>query len=246
MSNLYNSLSEVYEMMYTSFINYEEEYLFYSEKLMRHGCKSLIEIGCGTGRLANHFVKKRFIYTGLDMSIDMLSIAKKNNPGLQFIHGDMRNFELADKPEACIITGRTVSYLLTNKDVSDAITAIHNNLGACGILCFDFINAGKFIPLIKYGKRVTHTARFDNRKFHRESSWSVNPIQNGLFDWQSVYYEEAGSGKLEKIAEDNSVLRSFTGDEIVHFLRLGGFLVNEILERPSYAFDTLVVTAQKV
>lgn len=246
MSNLYNSLSDVYEMMYTSLINYEEEYLFYSEKLRKHGCKSLIEIGCGTGRLAGSFVDEGFQYTGLDMSTDMLNIAKKNNPGLQFIQGDMRNFELVDKPEACIITGRTISYLQTNKDVSDAFTSIGNNLLARGILCFDFINAEKFIPLIEFGKRVTHTSQFDNRKFHRESSWSVNHIQNGLFDWYSVYYEETENSKLEKIGEDNSVLRSFNANEIDHFLGLSGFLVKEIIERPSYAFDTLVITAQKV
>jgi SAM-dependent methyltransferase len=244
MSNLYNNLSEIYEMMYTSFINYEEEYLFYSKKLSNYRCKSLIEIGCGTGRLANRFVSNGFQYTGLDMSIAMLNIAEKNNPGLHFIQEDMRNFDLADKVNACIITGRTLSYLLTDKDVSDTFTAIHNNLDAGGILCFDFIDAGKFIPLIKYGKKLTHTAGFQNGKFHRESSWSV--VQNGLFDWQSVFYEEAENGRLERIGEDNSVLRSFTGGEIDQFLRLNGFSVKEIAERPSYAFDTLVATAQKV
>jgi SAM-dependent methyltransferase len=231
--------------MYTSFINYEEEYLFYSKKISDYRCKSLIEIGCGTGRLANRFVSNGFQYTGLDMSIDMLNIAEKNNPGLHFIQGDMRNFDLADKVNACIITGRTLSYLLTDKDVSDTFTAIHNNLDAGGILCFDFIDAGKFIPLIKYGKKLTHTARLQNRKFHRESSWSVNPGQNGLFDWQSVFYEETGNNNLKRIGEDNSVLRSFTGPEIDQFLRLNSFNVKEVIERPSYAFDTLVVTAQK-
>src|SRR5260221_12038607 len=236
MSNLYHNLSEIYEMMYTSFINYEEEYLFYSKKINDYGCKSIIETGCGTGRLANRFVSNGFQYTGLDMSIDMLHIAEKNNPGLQFIQGDMRNFDLAEKVNACIIPGRTLSYLLADKDVSDTFIAIYNNLDAGGILCFDFIDAGKFIPLIKHGKKMTHTAGFQNGKFHRESSWSVNPVQHGLFDWQSVFYKEAENNNLEKIGEDNSVLRSFTGGEIDQFLRLNGFRVKEITERPSYAF----------
>jgi hypothetical protein len=85
-----------------------------------------------------------------------------------------------------------------------------------------------------------------NRKFHRESLWSVNPVQDGLFDWQSVFYEETKNNNLEKIGEDNSVLRSFTSGEIDQFLKLNGFSVKEIIERPSYAFDTLVATAQKI
>lgn len=246
MNNLYGNLSEVYEAMYQTFINYEEEYKFYSEKLLKYGCRSLIEIGCGTGHLADSFTRAGFEYYGLDLSDDMLSLAAKKYPQCRFLKGDMRNFELPEKSASCIITGRTLSYLLTNKDVYAALLSINRNLFDKGILCFDFIDANKFIPRIKNGERITHSAVFNNKKYRRESYWSLNFSQSWAFDWASVYYEEKEGGSIEKLGEDNSVIRAFCKDQIILFLELAGFAIKEIIERPSYAFDTFVMVAQKL
>lgn len=145
MNNLYSSLADVYEVMYKSFINYEDEFNLYSNLLLKYKCHSVAEIGCGTGNLASRFANEGFAYTGLDFSNDMFSIAKRNNPDCRFIQADMRDFLLPGQPESIIMTGRTISYLITNKDVSNTFSAIYENLHAPGILCFDFINANEFI-----------------------------------------------------------------------------------------------------
>jgi SAM-dependent methyltransferase len=246
MSNLYGNLSEVYEAMYQSFINYDKEFDFYSGLLRKYNCTSVLEIGCGTGNLASRFIKTDMKYTGLDMSEEMLAIAKKNNPHCQFMPGDMRNFQLPERNDAAIITGRTISYLVPNEDVFTAFASIHKNLKAQGIICFDCIDAAKFIPLIKPEEKIIHKAAFNNKKYHRESYWSVNDGQKGVFDWASFYYEEDDSGQLLKIGEDHSAIRAFYKEDITGFLQNTGFAVKEIIERPSYAFDTFVIVAEKV
>jgi SAM-dependent methyltransferase len=245
MSNLYTNLSAVYEAMYQSFINYEEEYLFYSGVLIKYNCKSLLEVGCGTGNLTGRFIQNNFTYTGLDNSDAMLSIAKKNNPAATFINAAMQNFNLQTKLDACIITGRTISYLQTNQDIIDTFNCINKNLNPSGIICFDCIDANKFIPLIDMQKTITHTANFKNIKYQRNSIWKPNFKEGFAFDWASVYYEENSVGELHKIGEDHSTIRAFTKDEIVLFLQLANFTIKEIIKRPSYAFDTFVIVAQK-
>ncbi|SRR5258708_6685848 len=246
MSALYTNLSEVYEAMYQTFINYEDEFNFYSALLKKYNCQSVLEIGCGTGNLAHRFKTNQFDYTGLDLSADMLDIAKRNNPSTNFEKGDMRSFDLPKPVQSCIITGRSISYLVTDEDVQDSFRSIHKNLTTKpGVLCFDFIDASKFIPLIKNGKKVTHEAVVKNKKYHRESFWKIGSRQNGSFDWRSVFYEEA-DGSLKNIGEDQSTIRSFTRDEMITFLQLSGFQVKEIIPRHSYAFDTLVIAAEKV
>jgi SAM-dependent methyltransferase len=245
MSNLYTNLSAVYEAMYQSFINYDEEYLFYSNLLTKYNCTSLLEIGCGTGHLASRFIKNNFNYKGLDVSDDMLAIAKQNNTTVDFINGDMRGFSLQTRVGACIITGRTISYLLSNKDVMDTFTTLHKNLNAGGIICFDCIDANKFIPLIDPQKTITHKTNLEGKKYKRSSIWKINIKEGFAFDWASVYYEENNNGEIHKIGDDNSTIRAFTKDEIILFLQLADFSVKEIIERPSYAFDTFVIVAQK-
>lgn len=245
MGALYKNLSSVYEAMYQSFINYEEEYTFYSSLITKYNCQSLVEIGCGTGHLASRFIKNKIGYTGLDLSSDMLDIARKNNPGAIFIKGKMQNFNLQTKVDAGIITGRTISYLLSNKDVLDTFITTHKNLHPQGIICFDCIDANKFIPLIDPQKIITHTANFKNKKYQRNSIWKINCTTGFTFDWVSVYYEEDEAGGMNKIGEDHSTIRAFTKDEIILFLQLTNFTIKEIIERPSYAFDTFVIVAQK-
>ena len=232
-------------MMYQSFIDYDEEYAYYSDKLKKYNAESVVELGCGTGSLASRFNANGYDYTGLDLNRTMLDIAKKKNPGAEFIEGDMRNFQLQGKKQACIIAGRTISYLMTNKDVLDSFNTINKNLQNGGIVCFDNIDATKFIPIIKNGKRIIHKAEFGGRKFQRESYWSVNGNDSWTFNWDSVYFEEYESGGLKKIAEDNSTVRCFTKDDLCLFLELCNFRVLETEDRPSYAFDTFVIVAQK-
>ena len=244
MNHLYNSLAEVYDGMYRTFINYDEEFNFYSEILKKYHCVQVLEIGCGTGNLASRFIGNGFQYTGLDLSEDMLAIARRNHAGGEFVNGDMRDFHLSTEFQAAIITGRTISYLVSNEDVYDAFANFNKHISSKGIVAFDCIDASKFIPFIKKDEKVIHQASFDGRTFIRESFWNINFNQSWTFDWRSVYFEDCKSD-LKKIGEDTSTIRAFTKDEIGLFLRLTGFEVMEIQDRPSYAFDTFVVVARK-
>jgi SAM-dependent methyltransferase len=243
MNDLYTSLAHVYDGMYRTFINYDDEFQVYGEILKTNQCTEVLEIGCGTGNLANKFMENGFRYCGLDLSDEMLVIARKNYPLGEFVKGDVRSLLLHRKFQSAIITGRTISYLLSNKDVYDSFASIAQHLKPKGILCFDFIDANRFIPQIKEGERIVHRASFDGKTFLRESFWKINFRQSWAFDWRSVYYEDH-NGELKMIGEDNSTIRAFTKDEIVLFLQLSGFEAQEMQDRPSYAFDTFVVTAK--
>ena len=243
MNSLYTDLSEIYEGMYQTFINYEEEFSFYAALIKRYKCHSVLEAGCGTGNLAHRFAV-HFDYTGLDLSDDMLSIAKRNNSGCKFVKGDMRDFSLAQPVQSCIISGRSISYLAGDQEVRDAIFSIQKNLTEPGLLSFDFIDAAKFIPSIEDGKNVTHEAIVRGKRYKRESFWKVSSRQRGVFDWHSVFYEEH-EGNSQKMGEDYSTIRAFWTDEMTDFINTGGFKVEEIISRPSYAFDTMVMVATK-
>ncbi len=245
MSQLYTQLSGVYEAMYQSFIDYKEEFEFYNQLLLKYQCRSVLEIGCGTGNLAEPFSAIGMEYTGLDISEEMLSIAKKNHPASLFLKADMRNFSLPQKISSCIITGRTLSYLITNKDVLNVFQSINKNLKEAGIVCFDFINANTFIPQIKNGEKIIHHTKTDSKKYQRNSFWSVNLSHSWTFNWAAAYYEVMENGQLKELGQDHSVIRAFTKDELFIFLELAGFEIKEVIARASYAFDTIVIAAQK-
>jgi SAM-dependent methyltransferase len=50
---------------------------------------SLIDLGCGTGRLCQHFAAKGFNCLGVDLSEEMLSVARIHSPQASFISGNL-------------------------------------------------------------------------------------------------------------------------------------------------------------
>lgn len=242
MSNLYKGLAEVYEAVYQTFIDYEEEFRFYAQLLEGAHGRSVVEIGCGAGQLAPRFAGAGFRYTGLDLSAEMLALAQHKHPGLDFLQADMRHFDLRAPSDGAIMAGRTISYLLHGQEVSDCFAAVRRNLTKGGLFCFDFIDASRFIPQIREGQKITHHAEHSGRQFYRDSCWKKNLQHGWAFDWESTYYEST-SGEAVHIGEDHSTIRTFTKDEIQLFLNLAGFKVLDCLDLPSYAFDTYVMVA---
>ena len=244
MSTLYSTLAPVYEVMYQTFIDYQEEYSFYANILRQNQKNSLTEIGCGTGNLAGYFNEAGFSYTGLDYSEDMIAIAQQKHPNADFVQGDMRNFQLKKLEQSMLITARSLSYMTTNEDVLSTFKSIANNLEAGGILAFDIIDAVRFIPEMQREGNIVHFADYEGVNYRRDSSWVPN-LEAGLnLNWSADYLRKEGE-KWTKLGTDTALVRTFTQDEIRIYAELTGFEVIEITDRPSYFFPTYVFTLRK-
>ena len=245
MSKLYsNKLAVIFDRMYQNFINYREEYIFYSSLCKKYNAKKILEIGCGSGNLAENFSREFNSYTGLDLSEDMLKIAKNKFSNGQFMKADMRNFALPELVDASLITGRSTSYLLTNTDLNNNFCCVRNNLKDKGIFIFDFIDANRFIPYIKENPVVEHISKVDHIDYQRINNWHL--IENKTIhqiNWIADYYSVESDEKTH-LGTDKSVFRVFTTTEITKQLILNGFEVLDLIDRKSYAFDTFVIVAQ--
>ena len=245
MANLYDGkMAAIFDAMYQTFIDYDEEYQFYNRLIVALNCKTLLEIGSGTGNLAKRFQENNQDYIGLDYSQSMIAIAKERNKNGTFLHGDMREFEL-EKPVDCIlITGRSTSYLITNEDINNTFGSIYKNLNKGGILIFDFIDANRFIPFTKENEIILHEAEYEKVKYYRDSNWKTTSSENFMLEWTAQYYTLKNDEK-EIIADDFSTVRVFTLNEIQLFLYLNDFEIIKTIDRKTYAYDTYVIVARK-
>lgn len=245
MANLYDGkMAAIFDAMYQTFIDYDEEYHFYNGFIQKNDCKTILEIGSGTGNLAKRFQENNQDYMGLDYSQSMIAIAIERNKNGTFIHGDMRDFELEKPVDSILITGRSTSYLITNEDVNNTFESIHKNLNKDGILIFDFIDANRFIPFTKENEIIIHQAEYDSIKYYRNSNWKTTSSENFMLEWTAQYYTLKKDEK-EIIADDFSTVRVFTLNEIQLFLYLNGFEIIRTIDRKTYAYDTFVIVARK-
>lgn len=64
-----------------------------NESIKKYKLKSIIEIGCGTGKVAARLSELRYLYLGIDANEDCIKIAIAENPDKKFVIADIREFE---------------------------------------------------------------------------------------------------------------------------------------------------------
>ncbi|MCG3222337.1 MAG: class I SAM-dependent methyltransferase [Candidatus Heimdallarchaeota archaeon] len=221
---IYSEFARVYHEMYQCIFNYEEDFKLYHKHLSKLKCCKILEIGCGSGNLAKFFLENKYDYTGLDISKEMIDLAKEFVPEGRFIRGDMRDLEIDDEYEAVIVTGRTFTHMTTNHDVMFALNSIHEVLQKEGWLVFDNFNAYEIFTGFK--EEMAHKATYDGRKYSRKSKTSFDFEHGWTWKWEAEYKVE--DGKEKQTFEDEIMLRAFTEDELRLFLTLNGFKVKEM------------------
>jgi SAM-dependent methyltransferase len=97
----------------------------------------IIDIGCGTGQMAQRLLKRRYKVTGIDPSEGMLKCARENAPSAEFILEDARFFNLPPTFHAAISTDVVLNYILSIQELIDALQNVYNSLLENGIFAFE-------------------------------------------------------------------------------------------------------------
>lgn len=132
-------ISNYYDLIYGD-KDYEKEVTFI-ENIFNHIHKpeKILEIGCGTGNYTKILLERGYKITGLDISENMLTIAKQKCT-CDFARGDMRDFALNGKFDACIAMFAVMGYVTENSDIVKALKNIRAHLEPNGLFVFDVWN----------------------------------------------------------------------------------------------------------
>lgn len=101
----------------------------------------LLDVGCGTGSMPILLAKEGFEVTGVDLSSDMLMVAKEKaeneNVALSLFQQDMRELEGLGAYDCVTILCDSLNYILTEEDVKQTFLSAWNHLEPNGLLLFD-------------------------------------------------------------------------------------------------------------
>lgn len=99
---------------------------------------NVLDLGCGPGQVIKHLtsrgIKPEHI-TGLDISLKLLKIAKKENPGVNFILSPIEQFHLTPG-SFDLVTTNTVFHHLNNQQLAESLERIYQVLKPKGVLFF--------------------------------------------------------------------------------------------------------------
>lgn len=140
MAECFDLYSEYYDLLYQD-KDYQKEVNYINELIKEYGSsvKTILELGCGTGKHASILHDTGYSVCGIDMSEGMLAKAKLNEKeGLIFDLGDVRTYRCSKKFDAVISLFHVASYQEHNDDLERFFETASGHLNLGGLFVFDF------------------------------------------------------------------------------------------------------------
>ena len=142
---VFASYAKYYNLLYQD-KNYEDEANYVDRLVQKYapGAKTILDLGCGTGRHDIELARKGYTLTGVDMSQEMLALARDAltscDPQFktpEFYHGDIRTFRLGHLFDTVVALFHVMSYQSTNEDLRQAFETAAAHLKTGGLFIFD-------------------------------------------------------------------------------------------------------------
>ena len=123
------------QSVYDSWLLYVEKYTAGKSGL------DIMELACGTGKIAVDLAKKGHQVTGVDLSDEMLSLAynrmQEEGVTLSLAVGDMRSLEPMGDFDVVTCFSDSLCYMSDEAEVSEVFQSVSRNLGPGGVFLFD-------------------------------------------------------------------------------------------------------------
>jgi SAM-dependent methyltransferase len=121
----------------------------------------VVDLGCGTGVLAAALGHAGYDVLGVDLSADMLDLARETAPGATFVHGSFLDVALPPC-DAVVSVGQCLAYAIDPRNDAAALSGLFRRIAAAlrpgGMLLFDLnapVEAGESCPRPHPQVRVT-------------------------------------------------------------------------------------------
>jgi len=187
---------------------------------------SVLDVGCGVGRVSSLLAERGFDVTGIDVSEPLVEKARSLFPDVEFRVGDVRDtdFESASFDYA-VFSYYGLDYLLPKAERVAALRELYRVLKPSGIVAFSSHNNwSPLVPLSAgdlrravgdvgdfYKKPENHARLFSRYKFETVPLGELEVyLSNPLHQWLQL--RKCGFTLLDVIGERESVARFFERD----------------------------------
>jgi SAM-dependent methyltransferase len=98
---------------------------------------TVLDGGCGTGRVAIELARRGIDVVGVDLDADMLAVARTKAPELPWVHADLSRLDLHGRFDVIVLAGNVVAFVEPDRRAA-AVTACARHLHGGGRLVAGF------------------------------------------------------------------------------------------------------------
>lgn len=176
------------------------------------GDARILDMACGSGRHAILLARKKYNVTAVDLSENLLSIAKQtaeeDNLTINFVHSDIRNFSSIIIYDLILNLFTSFGYFETDEENFSILKKAYDLLKINGYFVLDFFNSEFLINnLVEFSKEVIDNGVI----FQQRSIKDSRIVKKILID------------KKDEPSEYEESVRMFSKDELTNELTNIGF-----------------------
>jgi ubiquinone/menaquinone biosynthesis C-methylase UbiE len=249
----YTKLAKYYDAIYNKMVDYESQ-ASYLEKIFhdfhRGRVRSILDVGCGTGNFTLLFAKRGYRTTGIDLSEDMIRVAKgKRSPSRanpEFFGMDMRDIRLKNKYDAATVLFGGFGYLLKYEDIRKFLASTRRSLNKDGLLIFEFWHTSGLRPesSSKNGYNTFVKARYGDNLIIRLDTNKYDPITDVCHITFDTFILNPKTKRLIDSFSETHLLKTYSISEMRNLLEEGDFNVLGFFEDSLGASGKIVPVRQ--
>lgn len=128
---------------------------------------SVLDAGCGTGRVAIEMAARGYDVAGVDLDPGMLDTARINAPDIDWHLGDLRDLDLGRRFDLVALPGNVMIFLAPGTE-AEVVANLERHLAPDGLLVAGFQLGADKLRLADYD---AHCAAAGLELAHRWSTW---------------------------------------------------------------------------
>ena len=138
---------------------------------------SVLDAGCGTGRVAIELIRRGIDCVGVDLDREMLAAASQKAPTIDWVEADLKDFNLERTFDIAVLAGNVMIFVLAGSE-GLVINQVAQHLCAGGLLVAGFSLDAGGIALGDYDALMN---RLGLSPAGRWSTWQRDPFVGGSY-----------------------------------------------------------------
>lgn len=139
------------------------------------GPSSVLDAGCGTGRVALELARRGLDVAGVDLDPSMLDVARAKGPDLTWVHADLLSVDLGRAFDAAVLAGNVMIFLAAGTEAA-VVANLARHLEPGGALVAGFQLEPGRLDLPTFDRLAADAGLV---LAERWSTWHRDPFQGG-------------------------------------------------------------------
>jgi len=226
--SVFGNYSRYYDLLYRD-KDYTGEAAFIRSLIESHrpGARTLLDLGCGTGRHASLLAASGYDVVGVDRSPAMLTEARSRASAgrTEYFEGDLCSVRLGREFDVVVSLFHVMSYQTTNAELAAALATVRAHLAPGGLFIFDcwygpaVLNLRPAVRILRLEDAATQVTRL--------AEPTVHPNENVVDVQYQVFVKDKQTGAVSELEEKHR-MRYLFAPEVELMLASAGLAHREL------------------